>query len=200
MSRRFRRPRSVDLPEPPRGIEPQTYALREIRSSPPRCSPSPSVHVKRFTVHSGRPPYDLISCHEPCHDGDQERLGGLGSVRSARTVDRPPRRSRRVGATHSVCVVLMFETPAHGRSLRRISVSGCVHGSEVQEQQCEHQPTARGFRKSAGHTFFGGRSGPARPSFALRSGRVSHSGTSQDGALRLKSGRSAVRPAPGHPA
>jgi hypothetical protein len=39
--------------EPPWGVEPQTYALREIRSSHPWCSPSPSAHVARITAHTG---------------------------------------------------------------------------------------------------------------------------------------------------
>ncbi len=56
--------------EPPWGVEPQTYALREIRSPPSRCSPSTSAHVKVITVLSGRHRADTISGHEPGHNED----------------------------------------------------------------------------------------------------------------------------------
>ncbi len=58
-----------------------TYALREIRSSLPPCSPSTSAHVRAFTVHIGQRLDNTISGHEPGHDEDrlvaQRRSAGL---------------------------------------------------------------------------------------------------------------------------
>ena len=57
--------------------EPQTYALRELRSPCTWCSPGPSVHVT-VSPRFGHRLVDLSSCHEPCHDGDRLGLGAAG--------------------------------------------------------------------------------------------------------------------------
>ena len=56
--------------EPPWGVEPQTYALREIRSSPPRRAPVSSVHVKgAHRAQRGHVPNALISCRQRAKPG-----------------------------------------------------------------------------------------------------------------------------------
>jgi hypothetical protein len=87
-------------------------------------NPRPTHYEKSaHRLHDAHPVHRRTSDRSPCTAGalrttsfratnratiEIKNGGGLGSVRSARTVDRPPRRSRRVGATHSACVVLMF--------------------------------------------------------------------------------------------
>jgi hypothetical protein len=87
--------------EPPWGVEPQTYALREIRSSPPRCPPGPSAHVKPLTVRRRTRRVDCISGHEPGHDEDQvaneARLAGLLRCFAVAGLHTPPRPSRPFG-------------------------------------------------------------------------------------------------------
>jgi hypothetical protein len=57
--------------EPPGGVEPQTYALREIRSPFSWCSLDPSAYVGRLRNLNGRRRVVVVSGHEPGHDGDQ---------------------------------------------------------------------------------------------------------------------------------
>ena len=58
--------------EPPWGIEPQTYALRELPSPHTRCAPRTSLHVKPFTVLSE----DAGSTPFRCTNGSTFDLAG----------------------------------------------------------------------------------------------------------------------------